>query len=60
MIISTQCALIAASDLGEHEQEPQNKTEDKIDDNKPGLVKQPMNKTIIIQSLNAILTGDFG
>lgn len=28
----------------------------KIGDNKPGLVKQPVNKTIIIQSLNAILT----
>jgi len=46
--------LIAVSDLEELDQEPQNKTVDKIGDNKPSLVKQPMNRMIIIQSLKAI------
>ena len=55
-VISTHFALIAMNELEELEQEPRNKTENKIGDNKPGHVKQPMSKMSIIQSLNAILT----
>ena len=54
--ISTLFTLITVNELEELEPEPQNKTGDKIGDNKPGPVKQPMNKMSIIQSLNAILT----